>query len=193
MKSTTRFIVQGIVLALLLFSSEGISQGAKNNKGASGGEPGYGTGFGLRGGWESGFTIKHFIKEKRAIEGILSRGWGYGGARITGLYEIHKPFPGVPNLDWFFGFGAHVGFFDGRYYGYYGHYNGGYYDKHGNWHPNGYRDYYFSLGIDGIIGLEYQIEEIPITLGFDLKPYFDIFGRGNHFGDGAFSIRYIIQ
>lgn len=157
------------------------------------GQPGYKTGIGLRAGLEGGLTIKHFIKGNKAIEGILSRGWGYGGVRLTGLFEIQKPFPAAKGLSWFYGFGAHIGFFNGNYYGYYGHLGGGYYDKHGVWHPNGYQNYYPAVGIDGILGLEYQFAEIPITMGLDIKPYFDIIGRGNHFGDGAFSIRYILK
>lgn len=179
-----------VILTVLLIAFP-IFACAQKGSSAPGGQSGYKTGIGVRLGYESGFTVKHFIKEKRALEGILSRGWGYGGGRITGLYEIHKSFPGVSGLDWFFGFGAHIGFFDGRYYGYYGNYNGGYYDKHGKWHPTGYRNYYPSLGIDGVLGLEYQITEIPITLGIDIKPWIDFYGRGDHFGDGALTIRYI--
>lgn len=174
---------------MILINAALIAQNASS--GNSGGEQGYQAGIGLRAGYEGGFTAKYFIKEKRALEGILSRGWGYSGGRITGLYEIHKPFFDAEGLDWFFGFGAHFGFFDGRYYGYYGYYNGGYYDKHGNWHPTGYRNYYPSIGIDGILGLEYQVTEIPITIGVDIKPWIDFYGRGSHFGDGALSIRYV--
>lgn len=156
-------------------------------------ESGYRTGIGLRLGLEAGLTVKHFIKEHRAIEGIISRGWGYGGIRITGLYEVHKPFPQAKGLDWYFGFGAHMGFYSGHYYGYYGYAGSGYYDKNGDWHATGYQDFYPAIGIDGILGLEYQFEEIPVTIGVDIKPSFDIIGWGHHYGDGAFSIRYILK
>lgn len=39
----------------------------------------YKTGIGLRGGWIGGLTVKHFIKEGKALEGIFSSGWGYRG------------------------------------------------------------------------------------------------------------------
>lgn len=156
-----------------------------------GGGSGYKTGIGLRGGLESGITLKHFIKDGTAIEGIFSRGWGYRGMRITGLLEIQKPINSVEGLNWFFGLGAHIGFYNGAYYGYYGHVGGGYYDKHGNWHPNGYRSSYTTFGIDGILGLEYQFADFPFTIGLDIKPFFDFVGRGDHYADGAFSIRYV--
>jgi hypothetical protein len=190
---TKRNLVFSAFAAILLLCPTIHAQNAKSKSSGSVGQAGYKTGIGLRFGAEGGFTIKHFINDGRALEGLVSRGWGYGGFRITGLYEIQKPFPDVAGLDWFFGAGAHVGFYDGRYYGYYGYYNGGYYDKHGNWHPNGYHDYYTSIGIDLILGLEYQIPDIPLTVGIDIKPYIDLFGRTDHFADGALSLRYIFQ
>ena len=48
----------------------------------------YKTGVGLRGGLSNGLTVKHFISEKSAIEGLLSTRWR--GFDITGLYEIHN-------------------------------------------------------------------------------------------------------
>jgi hypothetical protein len=166
---------------------------AQNKQGKStepGGQSGYKTGIGLRFGPEAGLTLKHFLN-KNAVEVILSSGWGYGGFRLTGLYEVHKPFPSVKGLDWFFGGGAHVGTYSGRYYGY-SAYNGGYHDKNGKWHPD-YRSRYMTLGIDGILGLEYLFEDFPITIGLDIKPYIDLIGWGNHFADGAFTIRYAIK
>jgi len=120
----------------------------------------------------------------------LSSDWGYGGFRFTGLYEIHKPFPDVTGLDWFYGIGAHVGSYNGHYYGYDNH-NNGYWDNHGNWHPNTY--HYTTLGLDLILGLEYQFNEVPFTIGLDIKPYLDLIGRGEHFADGAITLRYIIK
>ena len=159
------------------------------------GDQSYRTGLGLRLGYESGLTIKHFVNANGAIEGILSRGWGYGGFRITGLYEFQKAFANGKGLQWYAGIGAHIGFYNGNYYGYkyYGYYGEGYYDKNGNWHPTGYRDHYTTVGIDGILGLEYVFADVPLSLSLDIKPYFDIIGRGDRFGDGALSIRYVIK
>ncbi len=112
----------------------------------------YKTGIGLRGGWTSGITAKHFIKEGKAIEGILSSGYMYRGWQITGLYEIHKPAfakDDVEGLFWLYGGGAHFG--------------GGYRYDHN----------YVSIGVDLIFGIEYKIPDIPFTVGADVKPFFD--------------------
>ncbi len=154
---------------------------------------GYKASVGLRGGSESGITIKYFIKSDVALEGILSTNWGYGSKKITGLYEIHKPFPDAAGLDWFYGVGAHIGLYSGSYYGYYGYSGDGYYDNKGKWHSTGYKSNYTSIGIDGIIGLEYQFEEIPFTISLDAKPYIDIIGNSSRYMDYAFSLRYVFK
>ncbi|HET6990524.1 MAG TPA: hypothetical protein VFJ43_04330 [Bacteroidia bacterium] len=191
-RRSTTFIITLIMLFTGLVCHA--QKTSKDNKNSSGGrQTTYTTAVGLRGGFEGGLTFKHFLSGSGAFEGILSRGWGWGGFRITGLYEMQKGLPNAKGLDWFWGVGAHIGFYDGAYYGYYGYYGGGYYDKHGYWHPTGYQDHYTAIGIDGILGLEYQFTEVPINLGLDIKPYFDIFGRGYHYLDAAFSIRYVVK
>lgn len=133
----------------------------------------YKTGIGLRGGWESGLTIKHFISTKSALEGILATRWR--GFEITGLYEVHNQAFNVERLKWYFGFGAHIGFWDGKY---------------ASWGTPGTN--YTVAGIDGILGLEYSFDEVPINLGIDWKPAFNFIGYSGWWADGgALSIRYI--
>jgi hypothetical protein len=181
------------IAAIILASLQTFSQTKKEKAVSTSGTPaGYKTAVGFRLGGEGGITVKHFMN-KNAIEGILSRGWGYGGFRITGLYEIQKPIASAAGLSWFFGFGAHIGFYNAGYYGYYGYNNGGYYDKHGNWHATGYRRNYMSVGIDGILGLEYTFPDAPLNIALDIKPYVDFLGYSNRFVDGALSIRYAIK
>jgi hypothetical protein len=55
----------------------------------------------------SGFTVKHFLNEKVAVEGILGINDGVG---ICGLYEFHFPIETVTNLQWFAGPGAYLAF-----------------------------------------------------------------------------------
>lgn len=148
----------------------------------------YNTGIGIRfGGWESGLTVKHFIKSNAAIEGILSSGWHYRGTRITGLYEIQKSISGAPGLYWFYGVGAHIGFYNESYW-YSGDCKDGRYEYQGRWYKcDGTRA---TIGIDGIIGLEYHFSEIPFTIGLDLKPSIGLIGWGGRYGDSAFTVRY---
>ncbi len=55
----------------------------------------------------AGFTIKHFLNEKTALEGIVGVNNGLG---ICGLYELHFPIESVKNLQWFAGGGGYVAF-----------------------------------------------------------------------------------
>jgi len=133
----------------------------------------YRTGVGLRGGTYNGLTIKHFLGERTAVEGLLSTRWG--GFEITGLYEIHNPAFEVDRLKWYYGLGGHIGFYNGN---------------KTNWGT--YGTSYTVIGVDGILGLEYSFTEFPINVGIDWKPAFNFVGYSRFFGDGgAFSIRYI--
>jgi hypothetical protein len=131
----------------------------------------YHTGIGLRGGYYYGLTLKHFISERSALEALLQSRWS--GFEITGLYEVHNQAFNVDRLKWYYGGGAHIGSYDGANTGW----------GTGN---------YFIVGIDGILGIEYNFKEVPINLSLDWKPAFDFVGYSHFFYDGAaFSIRYI--
>jgi hypothetical protein len=135
----------------------------------------YNTGIGLRGGFANGLTLKHFVSEKAAFEGIISSRWR--GIEFTGLYEIHNRAFNTERLKWFFGFGGHVGFYDGKYTNKFWGYPG---------------ERYTVVGIDGILGLEYSFVEIPFNISVDWKPAFNFVGYTGFWADGgAVSIRYI--
>lgn len=139
----------------------------------------YKTGIGVRGGVFSGLTVKHFIGADNAIEGILSSKWG--GFTIVGLLEIHKETE-ISNLKWFYGFGAHIGNYD-RYEFYY---------RPAYMSPNNYYSgNVATFGIDGILGAEYRFQEIPITLGVDVKPFLDVVHNGGGFFDTVLAARYV--
>ena len=73
----------------------------------------YKTGIGIRAGFSSGLTIKHFKNSKVALEGLLTTRWQ--GFDITGLYEVHNKAFDVDHLNWYYGGGAHIGFYNGNY------------------------------------------------------------------------------
>ena len=133
----------------------------------------YQTGVGIRGNIATGgFTIKHFTDEQTAVEGLLLfGGWGF---TVTGLYEIHARAFEVDRLNWYYGGGAHIG-------------------QWGSAHP--FLDkpgHYAVVGLDGIIGLEYTIEEIPFTLALDWKPSLNLIGNpGSLVPLGGFTVRYV--
>jgi hypothetical protein len=133
----------------------------------------YTNGIGIRGGFYSGVTFKHFLGKKPAFEGILSTRWG--GFELTGLYEIHEKAFDVDGLRWFYGFGAHLGTYNG---------------DHADWGEPATQ--YFLLGADGILGIEYTFRDIPVNLGLDWKPVLNLTGYPGFWGDGgALSIRYV--
>jgi hypothetical protein len=132
----------------------------------------YKTSLGLRLGTGSGFTVKHFINSNAAIEGLLLTRWH--GFDITGLYEVHNIAFDTDHLNWFYGGGAHIGFYDGDYV---------------EWGSPG--TIYNVFGIDGIIGLEYSFPGAPINMGLDLKPAVNLIGYTGFWAECALSVRYI--
>jgi len=133
----------------------------------------YQTGIGLRVGAATGVTVKHFISSRHALEGILSTRWR--GVTVTGLYEIHDDAFDAPGLTWHYGFGAHIGFWNGRYV---------------KWAEDDIN--HGVIGIDGVIGLEYNFPQAPINVSLDWKPAFNLIGHSGFWGDsGGVSIRYI--
>ncbi len=61
--------------------------------------------------FQTGLTVKHFISQRSALEGLLSTRWR--GFEITGLYEVHNNAFDVERLNWYFGGGGHIGFWNG--------------------------------------------------------------------------------
>lgn len=134
----------------------------------------YNTGIGIRGGPSNGLTVKHFISDDTALEGLFATRWG--GFNLTGLYEIHALAFDTPRLYWYYGFGAHVGFWDGK--------------KNDYWFEES--GHYTVLGIDGILGIEYNIENIPFNISLDWKPGLNIIGYTGFWGDeAAISVRFV--
>ncbi|MFZ0280182.1 MAG: hypothetical protein WAL29_00925, partial [Bacteroidales bacterium] len=111
----------------------------------------YRTSLGLRAGLPVGVTVKHFLNENNALEGILASKWR--GFVVTGLYEFEQWTGEYPGLNWYWGGGAHVGIWNEGY--------------------NPRLDVSYSgpvIGIDGILGLEYTFDEIPLNLSLDILP-----------------------
>jgi hypothetical protein len=144
----------------------------------------YHTGIGVRlGGLTSGLTVKHFVNPSGgALEGIAS--FGYRTFLITGLYEKHLPIQDAPGLMWYYGGGAHIGFF--RYGGYY------YVYRHGNsvYYVDGPDGTSAVGGLDFILGLDYKFPNAPFNIGLDMKPFVDFHDGVYGYFDGALSFRF---
>jgi hypothetical protein len=131
----------------------------------------YRPGVGLRAGFPYGLTLKHFLNETNAVEGIVASSWG--GFVLTGLYENEHWTGQYPGLNWFWGFGAHIGFWDNNNY---------------------IADASVGsvLGADFIVGLEYTFDEIPLNLSLDVMPSVNLIGYTGWGGIyGGLSIRYV--
>ncbi len=138
----------------------------------------YVNGLGGRLGYTNGVTFKHFFNETGAIEGIFSS--KYSGFLATGVVENHFPLAAVPHLYGYYGGGVHVGFWNAKW------------GKPPKWEGN---DTYTVAGIDGILGMEYMLESLPLSFAMDWKPAVHLIGpyNGYFMGDAAISIRYTFK
>ncbi len=122
--------------------------------------------------YPSGLTLKHFLQEDRAIEGLLYL-WE-DGYRLTGLYEFHGDINGVEGLKWYAGFGAHIGAYSNQW-------------KIDN--PN--KNQNTTIGVDGVLGLDFKFTGAPINLSADWQPSYNFTGYNYlEAGWGGLSIRY---
>src|SRR5699024_4160829 len=122
---------------------------------------------GGRFGSSQGITYRHTLAPDRAIEGILGvqSNSSANRFRLMGLYEYHKPLNvSIEGFSWFYGFGGSIGSYRAKAFN--------------RVESNGSEvrvepGTELLLSIDGIIGVEYQIPEVPLSVSLDVKPYFD--------------------
>ena len=137
--------MQKIVIILLLTASTFISNRASAQE--------YKTALGVRlsssaAAVNNSISIKHFINEKAAIEGLFS----FGDPLAFGaLLELHKPFPSS-GLKYYYGGGAYLSFIK-------------------TFNPNKQmNETNASFGAQGVIGLDYKFNNVPLNISLDWKP-----------------------
>jgi hypothetical protein len=145
-----------LLTGLLIFSGISVAHGQKD----------YNTALGVRMGLTAGLTVKQFVSQRSAFEGIISSRWH--GFLITGLYEIHQNVFNNNRFNFYYGFGGHVGYW-----------NVGRYDH--PWYKNSGQ--YTAFGVDGILGLEYSFPGVPINLSLDWKPMLNLVNYTGFWGD----------
>lgn len=152
-----------ILIALMLLAT--LKSFAQQNNGSS-----YTTALGVK-IYPGAVSVKHFLKSHQAIEGL-----GFftkDMVRFTGLYEIHNQLGSVEGLQWYIGGGGHFGF------------------GNDGWQDIGVRAEGFSMGIDGVLGIDYKIKGAPLNLSFDWQPSFVLVSQPNFQGGwGGLGIRY---
>jgi hypothetical protein len=161
MKNFARFGQLFFTLVLITqFANSGTAQSSLDpNFGST-----YTTAVGVRGIGTSGLSIKHFNRQYRAIEGII--GFYPNAFSATVLVEKYTPAFDVRGLNWYYGVGGHVATQSNVIR------NEGIYRREAS---------ALGFGIDGIFGMEYKVENTPIALSMDLKPFLEIVSDGGTF------------
>jgi len=140
---------------------------------------------GFRTGFNSGVTYKYFLNENDAYELILGLN---NGIIITALKENHRFLLNdfSDRVFYFYGFGAHMGFQN-------------FYENSDNTNYTiNFRNIVTKpvLGLDAIIGAEYRFKAFPVSIGLELKPFFNLFGKGYfnfYYSNLSLSVKYMIQ
>jgi len=154
--------------ALLIFSQFVMAQGFNKS-------------VGLRAGLTSGFEYRYYFDDANSFKILLGTN---NGLRLHAFKEVHRYdlFVFTDQLNLFYGAGIHGGYESWDEY---------YVNNNFRWQENRTA---FVMGIDALGGLEYMFYEVPLSLGVELKPYIDIFGRHMfHLEpfDFAFTVKYL--
>lgn len=135
----------------------------------------YDIGIGIKVGMVPGISAKHFLTRYAAIEGIATYRWN--GGNLTCLAEFHIPVFDTEGMYFYYGGGIHAGIWDSGI------------AKDGT--ATGHK---LNLGIDGIVGLEYVFSDVPLSLGVDWKPNWNIITNSRLVIDEiSLSLRYLFH
>lgn len=134
---------------------------------------------GARLGYPLAISYKTFVSEYNAVEFYGGfRGFGsYGFLSLNGAYQVHRDIDGIDNLQWYFGGGAYVNF----------------------WNYNFNNTYArTSFGVQGYLGLQYTFPDVPLSLTFDWVPGFSLSSNlfdNNRFAGvyGGLGVRYVLK
>ncbi|WP_411273657.1 hypothetical protein [Daejeonella sp.] len=122
----------------------------------------YENAIGVRIGSYNGVNFKTFLNTNKALDLNLSVRSNDDFKRfiLTGLYEVHNPINGAPGLLWYYGGGGSIGSY-----------------KVKNFESDVF------LSADGVLGLDYKIDGIPLNLALDWRPRLELTPNTN-FGTG---------
>lgn len=142
----------------------------------------YKTALGLRFGYPNCISLKHFMSEPGAIEvfaGTARRSAYYRWTNIGVMYQHHSTISGAEGLRWYIGGGGALFFWN--------------YDR-GFARRNDYGS--TSLGVIGVLGLDYKFADIPLNLSADWLPTIylgDVYENSFDPGYGSLSVRYTFK
>jgi hypothetical protein len=159
------------VLFLFLFS---LSAQTLSGQGAT-----YNTAIGLRLGYPLSASVKKFVKDDIAVEGYVGfRGFGgYSWVNIAAALQKHNPIAEVDGLQWYYGGGASVFFFN---------YKNSFIGDNSST---------TSFGVQGYLGLDYKFADAPLNITLDWIPtvFLNGFGSGFSGGYGSLGVRYVLD
>lgn len=120
---------------------------------------------GIRGGLSSGIEYRVFTSQHSSYKALLST--RDNGLQFVAMKEFHEfgLFNFSDQVSFVYGFGIHAG---------YEHWE----ESESLIGMNHFESHSAIIaGLDGLAALEYNVEEIPLTIGFEAKPFFDVLGR----------------
>ena len=143
---------------------------------------GYQHAVGIRGGISPGFEYRFYTDDYNSYKMLLSA--RERGLQLHALKEFHRYdlFEFSEQLIFYFGGGVHAG---------YESWDVLHYDFNTSWYTTRSS---LIAGIDGLAGLDYVFYDVPISVGLEVKPYFDLFGRETfdlQLFDFAFTVKYL--
>ena len=133
----------------------------------------YKTTIGIKGGFPAygSLNLKHDFG--KAL-GEFRLGGSGSSFMLQGLYEQNYDLQ--DGIQWYYGLGATIGSWNGNGY----QFNNSYYSG-------------FYMSIDGVLGLEYSIPDLPINVALDAGPSFQLAPLTRLGFGGALAIRYILK
>lgn len=136
---------------------------------------------GIRGGVTAGVEYRFYTDNNISYKFLL--GTRDNGLRLHAMKEFHQYelFNFTDQLVFYYGFGVHLGY--QRWDKYYVSYNSSWTEEKTA----------LVAGADALAGVEYQFYSAPVSIGMEVKPYVDVFGRDVFdvtFFDMAFTVKY---
>ncbi len=138
---------------------------------------------GIRGGYSSGITFRINLEESLSYEAQLN--YRDHGAMFTMYRQKHieMGMDRLGNWEFLWGFGLHAGFY--------------YTDTYSIL----FREIYFGtdiftpvIGMDGYVGIDYKLVDIPMSFGISFQPYMELSLKqvfGINMWDFGFQVRYM--
>lgn len=137
---------------------------------------------GIRLGWSPGFEYRIFADDLNSYRFLLSTRDRGLQAHVLKEFHQYDMFNFTDQLIFIYGAGVHAG-----------------YERWDEEHYNNNSQWYTTktavvAGVDGLVGLEYLFYKAPVSLGLEVKPYFEFFGKeffDIELFDVGFTVKYL--